>query len=421
MQVQQYQPIFIARQPIFDQKDRVQAYELLFRNSQAHLHANISDPIKSTLDVISYGFDLAVSATGGRKPAFINFPQQLLLEKSALALPASLCIIEILETVKPDQEVLDACRFLKEQGYKIALDDFCGQPGQDKLVELADIVKVDILKMPPKEIKQISKYLQQKKVQLLAEKIENVTIYGYCKQMGFNLFQGFFFCSPQLLAGCKLVPQQASRLKLLKSLAQENIELKELARIIQGDAGLSYRLLRFVNSAFFGFRNKISSVQHAVSLLGTKQVSQWLKVSVLSDLSTTPPAAEAASMAAQRGKFLELLSSNHSSPPFASQSMFLLGMFSLLDALLGQPLHELLEDLPIPQDMKNALILEETPFTPWIKLTQYMEKGSWDDVQEAITYLEIDQTTIAMLHSQSLLWTANVLPYPSKPGSIPGK
>ncbi len=258
MEILQHHPVFVARQPIFTRKDRVQGYELLFREGQMQQSANIFDPVQATLDVISYGFDLAASAIGRPKPVYINFPQELLIRRSALALPSNQCVVEILETVKPEPEVIEACLDLKKKGYRLALDDFYGQPGYEKLLDLADVIKVDILKMHPLEIKKIVNYLSSKKARLLAEKIEHVKIYQYCKQMGFDLFQGFFFCSPQLMSGCKLTPNQNSRLELFKKLAHDEWSPRQLAGIIQNDAALSYRLLRYINSAFFGFRNKIT-------------------------------------------------------------------------------------------------------------------------------------------------------------------
>ncbi len=410
MEVLQYHPVFVARQPIFDSKDRVQAHELLFRDGQAKQAANIVDPVQATLDVISYGFDLTVSATGGQSPVYINFPQDLLLERSALALPSNLCVVEVLETVTPDQEVIEACLDLKRQGYRIVLDDYYGQAGYEKLVALADVVKVDILKMPPREIKKIVETLSRKKVSLLAEKIEHVQIYRYCKQMGFDLFQGFFFCSPQIMSGCKLSPNQISRLELLKKIALPDADPKQIAGIIRKDAALSYRLLRFINSAYFGLRNRITSIEHAVNLLGIIQVSQWLRVAIMSDLATSPAGMEVAWLAAQRGKYLELLSATHTNPPFSSQSMFLLGLFSLLDALLGQPLEQILKDLPIQEDMKDALLNSNSSLTPWMDLVKNMEQGYWDDVQEECQKLGLEQEETARLYNRSFIWTSESMP-----------
>jgi len=409
VEVLQHHPVFVASQPIFTRNDRVHGYELLFRDGQLQQSANVVDPVQATLDVISYGFDLAASAMGRPKPVYINFPQDLLLERSALALPADQCVVEILETVIPDQEVIEACRDLKNKGYRLALDDFYGQQGYEKLIDLADVIKVDILKMHPREIKKIVDHLSSKNARLLAEKIEHVKIYQYCKQMGFDLFQGFFFCSPQLMSGCKLTPNQSSRLELFKKLSQDKVEPKQVASIIQGDAALSYRLLRYINSAFFGFRSKIKSIEHAVNLLGIIQVSQWLRVVILSDLSTTATGQETSKLAAQRGKFLELLSDSHPEPPFQPHTMFLLGLFSLLDALLGQPMENILQDLPLQENVKAALVSSETPFAPWIRLVKCMEKGYWEDVATGCRDLGLTQEEAARMYNSAVVWTTRSL------------
>ncbi len=413
MEILKTYPVFVARQPIFDRRDNVWAYELLYRNQDIHNTAMIDDPDQATLQIISHGFSLALSAGRRKKPLFINFPQKLILEKSAYALPPDLCIIEVLETVQPDAEVIKACRELKKDGYRIALDDYYGQQGFDELIRLADFIKIDILKLSPLGIKDLVKSLSGPDKKILAEKIEHFKIFTLCKKIGFDLFQGFFFSTPQIIAGSKPSPAKVSRFNILKDLCARDIDLPDLSGIIKKDASLTYRLLNFINSAFFGFRENISSVHQAVTLLGIRQTAQWLRVNILSDMNETPMDFEITYLAATRGKFLEIVSEGHGRSPFAPESMFLLGLFSLLDTLMGRPMDELLQKVPLREDLKNVLInYNRTPQGQWLKLAAFKEKGEWNRSLEIINSLGLDPFETADAYHKSIEWVRSSLSTP---------
>lgn len=411
MQILQNYPVFVARQPIFDRLDSVWAYELLYRNREFPNSAGaINDPDQATLEVISHGFSLAVTASPKKKPLFINFPENLILEKSAFALPSDLCVVEILETVNPTQDIIDACHELKNNGYRIALDDYFGQPGFEEIIRIADFIKVDILKLSPLEIRNLVKDLSKNNAKILAEKIEHYTIYKLCKKIGFDFFQGFFFCVPQVITGSKPSSAQVSRLNMIKDLCVDNVDLSDLSGIIKKDASLSYRLLNFINSAFFGFRKEISSIHQAVTLLGIRQTKQWLRVNILSDMNETPMDSELTFMAALRGKFLEIASEIHTQPPFPPESMFLLGLFSLLDALIGRPMDEILEKLPIEEKMKNILINpNQSPHGLWLGLIKAQEKGQWNKVIPIINKLQLDPLETSNAYNASVEWVKTSL------------
>jgi len=409
-----FEPIFIARQPVFTADEQLWAHELLFRSSGTATSAVFSDTDQATSRVIADGFTLVQSGPHMGKRVLINFPRNLILEEAAFALPPELAIIEILETVKPEPPILKALENLKSSGYTLALDDYVGKPGAEPLLDLVDIVKVDILGVDRLDLARIVSDLQKRNVKLLAEKVEDLETFDQTKRLGFQLFQGFFFSKPVIVPGRKLNPNQSTRLRLLKELAREDFEVKDLAEIIRADLPLSYRLFRYINSASFGFRTKINSVNHAISLIGQRQLKKWLWVVFMSDLSSSPMTGELAFMSAHRGRFLELMTDVMGTKPMNSDAMFLLGLFSLLDAILGLPMNELVADLPIGDDIKVALCKGKNPNRVWLELVKSFERAQWKRAEFIMQRLSLNHNKIAGFYSDALSWTNEILTY-SKP------
>jgi len=321
-----YDRIFVARQPIFTADMQIWGYELLFRHGENVQAAIFTDGDQATTQVIADGFTLAVRSMRKGARALINFPRNMLLGEAPYVLSPERCVVEILETVQPEAEVMEACRELKENGYTLALDDFVGDPGFEPLCEIADIIKVDILGKKPAEVLEIVKGLRRYKAVLLAEKVENLDMFNVCKRLGFTYFQGYFFSKPEVIPGRKLSASQTTKIKLLKELSESDSELERLVEIIQTDLSISYRLLQYINSARFGLRGKIESIQRAVSMLGRQNLRQWLQVIILSDINSTDKAQELVRISVLRGRFLQLLAGLHPTP-FGPDSMFLLGFF----------------------------------------------------------------------------------------------
>lgn len=289
---QLYDKIFVARQPIFTADMEIWGYELLFRHGENVQAAVITDGDQATTQVIADGYTLAIQGMRKNAKALINFPRNVLISHAPYVLPSDRCVVEILETVHPEPEVMDACLELKNQGYILALDDFVGEPGFEPLCELADIVKVDILNKTPADVMAIVKGLSRYKAQLLAEKVENLDMFKVCKNLGFVYFQGYFFSKPEVIPGRKLSASQITKVKLLKELSDSGTETERLVDIIQTDLSISYRLLQYINSARFGFQNKIESIHRAATMLGRQNLRQWLQVIILSDMNGTDKAQE---------------------------------------------------------------------------------------------------------------------------------
>lgn len=402
-----YDNIFVARQPVFTADMKVWGYELLFRQGETQI-ATFADGDQATTQVIADGFTLASRSMRKGTKALINFPRNVLVGESPFVLPPDRCVVEILETVQPEPEVMEACLGLKKHGYTLALDDFVGLPGFEPLCEIADIVKVDILQKKPAEVMGIVKGLRRFKAQLLAEKVENLEMFTVCKRLGFSLFQGYFFSRPEVIPGRKLSSGQTTKVRLLKELNEPDTEHSRLEEIIQTDLSISYRLLQYINSARFGLRGKIESIQRAVSMLGRQNLRQWLQVIILSDLNTTDKAQELVRISVRRGRFLQLLAGGCPTP-FGPDSMFLLGFFSVLDAILDQYMDQLLEQVSLDSDIKAALTDPRNPNAVWVELLDELDRGNWGRLEAKAEKMRIPMELIDTASIEASAWTDEVM------------
>jgi EAL and modified HD-GYP domain-containing signal transduction protein len=402
-----YDRIFVARQPIFTAKMNIWGYELLFRHGEAQA-AVFTDGDQATTQVIADGFALGTRGISDKVKALINFPRNVLVGAAPYVLPADRSVVEILETVLPEDEVMEACRELKNQGYTLALDDFVGEPGFEPLCEIADIVKVDILGKSPVEVLAIVKGLRGYKARLLAEKVENLDMFNVCKKLGFELFQGYFFSKPEIVPGRKLSASQTTKIKLLKELNESEADLSRLVEIIQTDLSISYRLLKYINSARFSLRGKIESIQRAVNMLGRQNLRQWLQVVILSDINSTDKGQELVRISVLRGRFLQLLAAAHPAP-FHPDSMFVLGFFSVLDAILDQHMDQVLDEISLDPDIKGALIDPHGPNSAWLELLKELDRGRWTDLEQKATQMSIPINLIDSVAIAAAMWTDEVM------------
>lgn len=403
-----YEAIFVARQPIFTRDMEIWGYELLFRNGEDVRAAVIADGDQATTQVIADGFTLACQGMRQGTKALVNFPRLALVSSAPYVLPPELSVIEILETVEPDSEVLDACRELKNAGYKLALDDFVGQPGFEPLCALADIIKVDILNKTPDEVRAIVAGLVPYKAQLLAEKVENRNMFSVCAKLGFTYFQGYFFSRPEVIPGRKLSSSQVSKIKLLKEFSDPESDIGRLVDIIQTDLAISYRLLQYINSARFCLRGKIDSIQRAATMLGRDNLRQWLQVIVLSDLNSSDKAREVVRLSVQRAKFL-LNISEHCITPFRSEGMFMFGLFSMLDAILDQYMDQILENIPINTEIKQALTDPDNPNAVWLSFLGELERWNWSELIRLARELRVPTHLVGTMSAKALVWTDEIM------------
>lgn len=396
---------FVARQPVFDRELNIWGYELLFRNSHAAGTAEISDEDEATSQVIADGFGLVQEDLLEGQKILINFPRNMLLGKASDLLPPETCVIEILENVEPEPEIIEALKHIREDGFELALDDFVGQEGYEQIIDLADIVKVDCLDVSLEKLEQIVKNLRLRGVKtLLAEKVEDKNSFRQCLDLGFDLFQGFFFSKPEILPGEKLSSSQINRFQIMRVITKPDFEISELTKAINLDVSISYRLLKFINSAAFGVSNKIKSIQQAIALLGQQKLIGWLRVIILSDMSNSSAGNELIFRSIKRAKFLEFISRKSSNSPYPAETMFMVGLLSLLDALLNKPMSELLTKLPLEEGVVQSICCGQGTASRWLKLVEGIEKAEWDEVALILEEQKLDPDTVARNLHAAIQW-----------------
>jgi EAL and modified HD-GYP domain-containing signal transduction protein len=373
--------VCVARQPIFDRRLEVVGYELLFRAGDATT-AVVPDAEGATATVVLNSFtELGLERVVGPRPAWINVSRDFVLHGFAQSVPPDLVLLEILEDQLIDDQLVTAIKALKHQGHRFALDDFQYTPSVEPLLGLVDVVKLDLLELGREGLTREVARLRPYGVMLLAEKLEAQEDFAYSLNAGCDLFQGYFFCRPELVHGRRVDANRLSLLRLLAALQDPGIELPDLERTIALDVGLSYRLLRYINSAFFGLRQEVRSVGQALALLGVDKLKQWAALSIFTSIEAKP--AELSLTALIRARFCEL--AVHHETGANVGELFTLGLFSVIDALMDLPIAEVLEHIPFPLDMRNALITREGPKGRLLDCVTALEMGDFDHAEAIIS------------------------------------
>jgi c-di-GMP-related signal transduction protein len=369
---------FVARQPILDGHKNIFAYELLFRsNLENFFQSCLPDQASSSVLVSSLFLIGIQSITAGRR-AFVNFTENLLTQGYATFLPPEEAVIEILEDVHPAGDVVEACQFLKKTGYTLALDDYPPDGRMAPLIPLVDIVKVDWLKTPPEVCQRLADELIPKGIKLLAEKVETHEQYRQALGMGYTYFQGFFFCKPEILTGRDIPTLQTNCMTLLREVNGDDPNLNEIESVLVREPSLCYKLLRYLNSAIFYFRGNITSVRHALSLLGLEAIRKWVSLVTLAGMGEDKPEALVVTSVI-RGKFCESIGQAGNQGQYSTE-LFLMGIFSLIDAILDTPMEKLLYALPISSEIRDTLLGKESQYQPIYKLVCAYERSNWDQV-----------------------------------------
>ena len=394
--------VFLARQPIFDTKKNAYAYEILYRNGYVNSFPGIEADEASSKVIIDTFQTFGITNLTNGKPAFINFSENLIKNEIATLFPSASLVIEILETVNPDENIIEKCKTLKSMGYTIALDDFVYKPEYEMIIEFADIIKIDFVNSNKADIEKTITRLRGRKIKLLAEKIETHEDFEYTKKLGFTLFQGFFFSRPEILTTSRLSPLKINSLHLMSKVNQLEIDFNEISGIISRDLSLTYNLLRLVNSAAFGLRREIGSVKQALVILGEKEIRKWVTLIALNGMGQDKP-DEVLRLSLIRARFAELISYKTS---FKNRSadLFLTGIFSLLDVILNKPLADILDDINAPIDVKDALLNNSGVFGIIYKILRFYEKGQWEELRAHADLLNIDYREVIDDYISALLW-----------------
>ncbi len=403
---------YVARQPIFDGRRKVVAYELLFRSGPENVFPVAVDGDHASMRMIAgsmliHGFD---SLTDG-KTAYVNVTRNVLVEKHYQLLPPERTVLEVLETVDPDEDTVRACREAKAAGYRVALDDFIDRPEVEPLLEIASIVKIDFLAQTEDARRAILARLARHKLELLAEKIESDAIFTSAQKEGYRYFQGYFFKRPEMIARRDVPTFKLSYLALLAELQRDPLDFDRIEGTIKRDVSLSVKLLRYLNSAAFYWRNRVTSIRHALALLGELPLRRWVALLALVQMASDRP-AEAAMTCLVRGRFCELLAPRARIPDKALD-LFFAGLLSAVDVLVGRPLPEIIDELGVAGDVRAALLELSAPTSPLarvVSLALSYERADWDMTNLLVASLRIEPSAVPKAYRAALEWARQVMP-----------
>lgn len=399
--------IFLARQPIFDRNKNVIAYELLFRNSNENVYNNV-DGNQATLQVIAnsfYEFDFKL--VSDNKKVFINFTEKLITEEIATILPWQDVVIEILETIEPTEAVINACKKLKEKGFVLALDDFVFDEKYTELIKLIDIIKVDFIITKGDERKKIFDLLKiNNNIKFLAEKVETIEEYNEAVYYGYDYFQGYYFSKPTILTTKSIPTNKYAGLEILKLINNEDFKYSDLEALILKDVGLSYKIIKLINSSAYYLRNEVNSIKYAITFLGEKEIVKWLYVVLLKDIKAKN-ADELIRISLQRAKFCESIC-NSSIYKEKAFSAYITGLFSVMDAILNCSMESIIKDLNISDEIKEGLIGEENILNMILKLAISYGRGEWENAEADAKKINVDMNRISEIYLETLNWTDSI-------------
>ncbi len=382
--------VFVARQPIYDASMAVVAYELLYRASPSSRSAQISDPGGATLEVIAgAALEIGLDRLAGGLPVHINFPEELLVRVPDLPLQAGRVVIEVLEDVRATPEVLQGIRTLRTRGHRIALDDYSPQGSDPRLLELADLVKLEITHPPADELARLARELSGAGLELIAENVESRESFDRCIALGFKGFQGNFLQQPETFSARRVPVSRLGALRLAASLQNEDYSLDEVERLLS-------RVLRCINSSYYNLPRRIESIRQAIVILGLDTLRQLCGLLCMQGLDDRPPSLILQAMT--RGRMCEQLgklAGARDAGPF-----FITGLFSLLNALLGLPTRKVVEELPLTPAVARALVAGEGPLGAALQCTRAYERGVWDHA----VYADLPPHLIRAAYVDALFW-----------------
>jgi EAL and modified HD-GYP domain-containing signal transduction protein len=394
--------VLVSRQPIYREDMAELGYELLFRNSEKD-QASFSDGDQATAEVIINTFmDIGLDAMVGPRMAFINFDRNLILGNYCDCLPRDRVVLELLERGTPDTPLIRKLQALRTAGYTIALDDFSVKESSKPLLEVATFVKVDIAANDWAAVEHSLAVARKHSAQLIAKKVETREQFNTCKVLGFNYFQGYFFCRPQLVEGRRLPVNRLATVRLITKLNNPSVSLKELEQAIGQDVSLTYKLLRYINSAAQSLSKPVSSIGHAIMLVGQQQIRTWASLILFSKFDDKP--RDVVVTGAIRAKMCEYLS-----PAVGLANpdrSFLVGLLSVLDAVVNQPLEQIVPSLPLDDEIAEALLGCKGKLGGVLRCVLEYEKRNWREAQAAVN---LSDDVIRDAYRKSVGWSLSTL------------
>lgn len=399
--------IFVARQPIFNRDNEIIAYELLYRNSLKNFFDESVNSSKATAILITNSYiNIGMENLIEDKIGFINFDQTLINNEIPKLLNKDKVVIEVLETVIPDRKIMSNLINLKREGYTLALDDFTLEYQYMKTVPLYDIIKVDFIQTGLSGAEEIIKRFSNGKNKFLAEKVETAEEYNKAYELGYDYFQGYFFSKPQVVKSKSTSGIKYQYLRIKEEMQKEEPDFGEIERIIESDVDMSYKILKLVNT--FSLTSEVSSIRHAISILGLKEIDKWLNFIMLQNFTKEKP-SELVKMSVIRSKFAELIAMNSNKRNQRYQAS-LIGLFSLIDAILGKTKEEVLSEIPMTEDVKKAIMLDKSStLYPIMDIILSYEEAEWDKIDEISKEIQLDVNKVPELYLQAIKWADDYL------------
>lgn len=401
-----FKSVYVARQPIFDRSKKLFAYELLFRSGFDNYFVNQNGDFATSQTILHSFVTLGIDLITGGKPAFINFTRNLILDETAIIFPRELLAIEVLESIEPEHDIIEACKKIKKRGYLLILDDFEYRPELQPLVDLSDIIKIDFRSTKKSERPGVISRFNGSRIKLLAEKVESVEEFLEARELGFSYFQGYFFCKPNIIEGKEIPGYKLNYLQILREVNEPDVEFDTLEHIVKRDVSITYKLLRFINSAAFGFHAKIQSIRQALTLLGLIEFKKWVSLVALSGLGEDKP-EELTVNSLMRAKLCEFIAAKmkiHNK----GGDLFLLGMFSNIDAFIDLPMEGILSELPLSDEIKNALNGGSNQFRDILDTVIAYEKGDWERWAIHLSKLDIGQQEFPEIYASTVDWVNKI-------------
>jgi c-di-GMP-related signal transduction protein len=400
--------IYVARQPIFNKDRLLEGYELLYRSSLVNAFSGIDGDMATSSLISSSLLGMGLENLTQSKRAYINFTRNHILDLTPQAFKPHTLVVEILENIIPDTPIIEKCTLLWSRGYTLALDDFTPDAVERlrPLFQLVDIIKVDCLQTPRHSWADVIQRVNSRRIVFLAEKVETEADFTAAQAAGYRLFQGYFFSKPTIIEGKDVPPGKVARLQLLSEVYKPNPDINDIAKIIERDLSLSYKMLRLINSAAFQRLQTIKSIKQAIVLLGLKELQKWLAIVIVRDVGTDKT-EELINLVLVRAKFGELIAP-HIQLGYAANEAFLMGLFSCIDVFIGRPIAELMHTLPISPDIKNALTNHDNKIAPILKLAVAYETGDWERFDAIASRVGLNPTVAADCHFQAVGWATSL-------------
>ncbi|KID57654.1 diguanylate phosphodiesterase [Pseudoalteromonas luteoviolacea] len=394
---------YAARQPILNINKEVVGYELLFRDGVDNVFPNIDDVEATSKLIEGSQFNFGLEDLTDSKPAYINFTLETILKGYPTMMGRDQLIVEILETVQPGKRLLAAVQDLKEKGYKLVLDDYKHQKVWRHFYPYIDQIKVDMLVTSVDEIHELKEAIApHKNIELVAEKVETHEQYQLALDLGFTLFQGFFFAKPEMVQTKALPPSEMALAELLYETSSVDVDLKRITQVFERDVNLSYKLLRYSNSAAFKRRAEISTIKQALVVLGNQELKKFLSLLFASQVASEKP-MELIRLSLTRARFCELISIKHNEMRDTGMA-FLTGMMSLMDAILDETMQSVMQKLPLTIDIKDALLQGEGILAQYLNLVMAYEQANWADASKLTEQLNLQAQSLPELYSEALQW-----------------